>query len=63
MKKVYIVAYGDKGYMVPIVNSIFKSRLGAEKAKKKYLEKLDSDKNNQFVKILCADNWHEEVGR
>lgn len=55
--RVYIVAYSEGGYMVPVVDTVYKSKHGAKKAKDKYLKSIT--KNHEFIKILCANNWHE----
>lgn len=57
--KAYIIAYTGGQFMIPEGTfPIFKSRSGAERALKKYFEKYP---NNDNIKILVADNWHEEV--
>lgn len=57
MRKVFIVAYGENGYMVPVIDTVYKSKHGAKKARDKYVEKNKA--NQQYIKVLCADNWHE----
>ena len=63
--KVYIVALASGDYIYHTFSKVFKTKSGA----KKELEKLKLE-NPQYrdgvyrstynLKVLCADNWHEE---
>nr|DAZ52270.1 MAG TPA: hypothetical protein [Caudoviricetes sp.] len=45
--------------MFPVVSKIYKSKLAAEKACKKYNDNLTGNLSSKAV-VLVADNWHVE---
>lgn len=57
--KAYIIAVTSGGYMFPVFSKIYKSKLAAEKACKKYNDNLTGNLSSKAV-VLVADNWHVE---
>lgn len=53
--KVYIIAFVEGRYMLPIDNKVYKTK----KAALKKCEQLNVGKIVPYV-VLCADNWHLE---
>ena len=53
--KVYIVAFIDGGYMVPVYDKVFKTKRAAQK---KCVE-LSKDIQGTYH-VLMANNWHKE---
>lgn len=57
--KVYMVAITSGPYMYPVGHEkLYKSKAAAEKYADKY--KQDYPKHAKDIKVLVADDWHEE---